>query len=81
MEDNHEYAERYRELGFAVSYYRRRIQLTQEELAERSGISRQHVGAIEAPGMTRAVSLDVLFRIADALEIEPYLLLKFNPDK
>lgn len=31
--------------------------------------------------MVRAVSLDVLFNIAQVLEIEPYLLLKFSPDK
>jgi len=31
--------------------------------------------------MVRAISLDVLFPIADALEMEPYILLKFSPDK
>ncbi len=74
-------AERYRDLGCAISYYRKRKGLTQEQLAERIGISRQHMGAIEAPNMTRAISLDVLFNIATALELEPYILLKFSPDK
>ena len=55
--------------------------LTQEQVAERVGISRQHMGAIEAPNMVRALSLDVLFNIAAILEIEPYILLKFCPDK
>ncbi len=55
--------------------------LTQEQLAERVGISRQHMGAIEAPNMIRAISMDVLFNIAAVLEMEPYLLLKFSPDK
>ncbi len=73
--------ERYRDLGCAISYYRKRKGLTQEQLAERIGISRQHIGAIEAPNMVRAVSLDVLFNIASALEMEPYILLKFSPDK
>ena len=72
---------RYRDLGCAISYYRKRKGLTQEQLAESIGVSRQHMGAIEAPNMVRAVSLDVLFNIAHALEIEPYLLLKFSPDK
>ncbi len=75
-----DHAERYRDLGYAISYYRRRKGLTQEQLAERIGISRQHMGAIEAPNMVRAVSLDVLFNIAAVLEIEPYLLLKFGPE-
>ena len=74
-------SERYRDLGCAISYYRKRKGLTQEQLAESIGVSRQHMGAIEAPNMVRAVSLDVLFNIAQVLEIEPYLLLKFSPDK
>ena len=74
-------SERYRDLGCAISYYRKRKGLTQEQVADMVGISRQHMGAIEAPNMVRAVSLDVLFNIAAVLEIEPYLLLKFPPDK
>ena len=74
-------SERYRDLGYAIAYYRKRKGLTQEQLSERIGVSRQHMGAIEAPNMVRAISLDVLFNIAQALEIEPYVLLKFSPDK
>ena len=39
------------------------------------------MGAIEAPNMVRAISMDVLFNIAAILEIEPYVLLKFSPEK
>ena len=74
-------SERYRDLGCAISYYRKRKGLTQEQVAELVGISRQHMGAVEAPNMSRAISLDVLFNIAAVLEIEPYVLLKFSPDK
>ena len=74
-------SERYRDLGYAISYYRKRKGLTQEQVAERIGISRQHMGAIEAPNMVRAISLDVLFNIATVLEIDPYMLLKFSPEK
>lgn len=74
-------SERYRDLGYAISYYRKRKGLTQEQLAERIGVSRQHMGAIEAPNMVRAISLDVLFNVAAVLEIEPYVLLKFSPEK
>jgi len=73
--------ERYRDLGCAIAYYRKRKNLTQEQLAEKIGVSRQHMGAIEAPNMVRAVSLDVLFNIATVLGMEPYILLKFSPDK
>lgn len=74
-------SERYRDLGCAIAYYRKRQRLTQEQLADLVGISRQHMGAIEAPNMVRAISLEVVFNIASALEIEPYVLFKFNPDK
>ena len=74
-------SERYKDLGYAIAYYRKRKGLTQEQVAERIGISRQHMGAIEAPNMVRALSLEVVYNIAAVLEIEPYMLFKFNPDK
>ena len=74
-------SERYRDLGCAIAYYRKQKHLTQEQLADRVGISRQHMGAIEAPNMTRAISLEVVYNIATVLGIEPYVLFKFNPDK
>ena len=72
--------EKMADLFFAISYYRRRG-MSQEQLAEELGISRQHLAAIEAPNMNRGLSLELLFNIATVLEIEPYLLLKFSPEK
>ena len=74
-------SERYRDLGFAIAYYRKRKHMTQEQLADRIGVSRQHVSAIEAPNMVRAISLEVVYNIANVLEIEPYVLFKFGPEK
>ncbi len=70
-------SERLMEIGYAISYYRKKRKLSQEQLAEKVGISRQHMGAIEAPNMNRGLSIDLLLNIATVLEIEPYLLLKF----
>lgn len=70
-------SEKLAEIGFAISYYRKKRKLSQEQLAELLGISRQHMGAIEAPNMHRGLSLDLLLNISKILEIEPYLLLKF----
>ena len=67
-------------LSYAIGYYRKRRGLSQEQLAEMLEISRQHLAAIEAPNMDRGLSLELMFRIADALEIEPHLLIKFNPE-
>ena len=66
------------ELGYNIAYYRKHAGLTQEQLAERVGISRQHIGAIEAPNLCRPISLDLLFNIAAVLEIEPSRLLVFR---
>lgn len=73
-------SEKMANLYCAISYYRKRKGLSQEQLAEELGISRQHLASVEAPNMDRGLSLDLLFNIASVLEIEPYLLLKFGPE-
>lgn len=65
-------------LSYAIGYYRKKAGYSQEEMAELLGISRQHLAAVEAPGMNRGISLELLFNIATVLEIEPYMLLKFK---
>jgi transcriptional regulator with XRE-family HTH domain len=52
--------------------------LTQEELAERAGLSVRYVGAIERADVSASVT--VLGHIAEALEMDPGDLLK-KPDK
>ncbi|PDT00474.1 helix-turn-helix domain-containing protein [Rhizobium chutanense] len=44
-------------------------QLTQEEVAHRTGLSVRHVGAIERAEMSATVT--VLGQIAEALDVEP----------
>ena len=66
------------ELGLNISYYRKRKGITQEKLAEMIGVSRSHLSAIEAPNIIKAFSIELLFDIANALEIEPYKLLMFR---
>ena len=69
---------KYIELGYNIAYYRKHKGLTQEQLADRVGISRQHLGAIEAPNLCRPISLDLLFNLAAELEVEAYRLLMFR---
>ena len=69
------------ELGYNIAYYRKHAGLTQEQLAERVGISRQHLGAIEAPNLVRPISLELLFNIADVLDIPAYRLLRFRDEE
>lgn len=49
--------------------------LSQDALAAKAGISRSHLSAIEAPNIIRAFSVEVLYNLADALEIRPGELL------
>lgn len=69
------------ELGYNIAYYRKHAGLTQEQLAERVGISRQHLGAIEAPNLVRPISLELLFNIADVLDIPACKLLRFRDEE
>ena len=47
----------------------------QEQLAAEAKMSRSHLSSIEALNSVRPFSLEVLFNIADALEVEPSELL------
>ncbi len=78
MEYQFDNTQRMENLSYAIGYYRKKKGITQEEMAEMLGISRQHLASIEAPGMNRGLSLELLFNVAAVLEIEPYLLLKFK---
>lgn len=73
-----EISEKYIEIGYNIAYYRKHANLTQEQLAEMVDVSRQHIGAIEAPNISKPLSLDLLFNIADALDVEAYKLLMFK---
>ena len=75
--------DRFIQLGIAIAALRKMRGMSQEKLAEISHVSRSHISAIEAPGIVRPFSLEVLFNIADALEMEADELLAASkfPDK
>lgn len=66
------YKERYRLLGLNIAYYRKMRKMTQEQLAEKAGIERSRVSKTEIAWV--GTSVDVIFKIADALEVETYKL-------
>ena len=70
-------------IGQKITQLRESMSMSQEQLAEKSNVSRSHISAIEAPGLVRPFSLDVFFNIADALEIDPADLINAAvfPDK
>lgn len=72
------HAEKYRQIGLKIAYYRKLRGLTQEELAEQVGLTPAYIGHIEAPNITKAISMDTLFDIAELLEIPPSRFLLFE---
>lgn len=67
---------KYEALGINISFYRRKRKLTQEQLAEMVNIEPNHMSNIELAKV--GASLDVIFRIADALEVPVHKLFEFR---
>lgn len=68
--------DRFIQLGITIAALRKLRGMSQEELAEKAGISRSLLSAIEAPGMAHGFSLEVFFNLSDALQIEPADLIQ-----
>ncbi len=67
-------------LGLRIAYFRKMRNLTQEQLAEKIGKSAGYIGAVEATNVDRAISLDMLFDIADLLNVPPAKFLQFDDE-
>ena len=63
------------QLGIAISTLRRIRGMSQEKLAEKANVSRSLISMVEAPNTARNFTVEVLFNIADALDILPSALL------
>lgn len=70
------YFKEYKNLGLNISFYRKSRGYTQMELAELLDIDRSHMSAIELA--TVGVSLDVIFKMCDVLQLEPKQLFDFR---
>lgn len=75
--------DRFIQLGIAIAALRKLRGLSQEQLAEKAGVSRSLISVIEAPGIAYSFSLEVFFNIADALSIDPSDLINASvfPDQ
>lgn len=62
-----------------VRKYRNKKGLSQEAFAEKAGLHRTYICAIERK--KRSIALDNVQKIADALEIETYLLFMEDEEK
>lgn len=68
---------KYREIGSKVAFYRKLRNLSQESLSEKIDKSRSYISKIEAKNSDMEFSLDILFDIADALNVD--VAAFFNP--
>lgn len=69
---------RFIEIGLKVAYYRKMHGLTQEQLAEKIGLSPGYLSQVETPTFIQPISLKTLFAIADALDVPPHKFLEFQ---
>ena len=67
-------------IGLNVAYYRNLRNLTQLELSEKTDLSRNTIGRIEAPDKYYGMALNSLFRISEALNISPNKLFDFRDE-
>ena len=63
------------ELGIAIASLRKLRGMSQEQLAEKAGVSRSLLSIIEAPNTANSFSMEAFFDIAEALDISPADLL------
>ena len=74
------YESKYLQLGLKIAYYRKLKGLTQEQLAEAIDRTPAFIGHVEAPNISKAISLDTLFDIAAALDVPPHKFLMFEEE-
>ncbi|HEY3424430.1 MAG TPA: helix-turn-helix transcriptional regulator [Negativicutes bacterium] len=77
LRESKRFVEKYREIGRKVAFYRNLRGLSQEALAEKIEVSVSHISKIEAPQANTAFSIDMLFLIAEGLDID--IAAFFNP--
>ncbi|MBR2927917.1 MAG: helix-turn-helix transcriptional regulator [Oscillospiraceae bacterium] len=63
------------EVGLRVAYYRKKNNYTQEELAEKIGLSAGYLSQVETPTCVQPISLKTLFLISRVFDIPPSVLL------
>ena len=74
------YEPEYLKLGLKIAYYRKLRGITQEQLAEKIDRTPAFIGHVEAPNISKAVSLDTMFDIANALDVPVYKFLMFDDE-
>lgn len=64
-------------IGFKIQFLRKKIGMSQMELAEKADLSYATISHLESTAVY-GLSIVAIYRLAKALEIEPNHLLKFD---
>lgn len=70
------FALKYKEIGLKIAYYRKKKGYTQAQLAEIVGISSNYLSLIECGNKGQSYSMETLFKIAEALNVNVNDLLE-----
>ncbi|MBO5315656.1 MAG: helix-turn-helix transcriptional regulator [Clostridia bacterium] len=63
-------------IGINISVLRKERRLSQEALAERAGLSTVEIGLIESTNTENNSSMEVIYNVAQALDVAPEELFK-----
>ena len=70
------FALKYKEIGLKIAYYRKKKGYTQAQLSEMLGISSNYLSLIERGNKGQSYSMETLFKIAEALNVNVNDLLE-----
>ena len=68
----------YELISYNIRKYRKKLGITQSQLAERTQYSHEFIRRIEAPNTQKNFSIDAVSNIANALDIDIELLFEKN---
>lgn len=57
------------QIGIKIGYYRRKMGITQEELAEKVGMTVSYIGQLEAPNLVYKPSLKTLYKLSLVFDV------------
>lgn len=71
----------YEQIAKNIKKYRNKVGISQAELAERVGVSHEFIRRNESKKGRKSFSVDTLWKISVALDIDPGLLFEINMDE
>ena len=71
----------YEQISRNIKKYRNEIGITQADLAEKVGVSHEFIRRIESPKGKKSFSIDTIWKISIALNIDPGKLFEIDIDE